>query len=237
VKNASDDGSLSARPIDSPRTYAPRAFTEFDLARLDALFDNDPFVTLISIDGQGAPFIGHLPVLYARQGRSVKIEGHWARANQQARHRGPMSMIVHGPSAYVSPGWYPDKEEAARVPTWNYAVAHLQGEPMIYEDETALASLVDRLSRHYEARVGSDWRFEPEREDHRVQLRGITGFMFEPTRIDLKFKLSQNHPAANRDAVREAFARDGNPGAARLAAWMAERKSGEPGDFGGSSDA
>jgi transcriptional regulator len=211
--------------MNAPRTYTPKAFAEFDLAGLDALFEDNPFVTLISTDEHGAPFVGHLPVLYARQDRSVKIEGHWARANPQARHRGPMLMIVHGPSAYVSPGWYPDKEAAARVPTWNYAVAHLQGEPMIYEDETALASLVDRLSRHYEASVGSDWQFEPEREDHRRQLRGITGFSFEPTRIDLKFKLSQNHPAANRAAVREAFARGGDPGAAWLAAWMAEHES------------
>lgn len=201
--------------------YAPRAFVETDLARLDALLAANPFVTLISTDADGAPFVGHLPVLYARHGDEVRIEGHWARANPQARHRGPMRMIVHGPSAYVSPGWYPDKEEAARVPTWNYAVAHLQGEPRIYDDEAALADLVRRLSAHYEASVGGDWRFEPEREDHRTQLRGIVGFVFSPRRIDLKFKLSQNHPIANRVAVREAFARSADPGAVRLAEWMA----------------
>jgi transcriptional regulator len=203
--------------------YSPRAFQESDLAKLDALFAANPFVTLISTDEHGAPFVSHLPVLYARQGQHVEIEGHWARPNPQAKHSGPMLMIVHGPSAYVSPGWYPDKEQAARVPTWNYAVAHLQGEPLIYDNETALAELVDRLSRHYEVLAGSDWRFEPEREDHRSQLRGIVGFRFVPQRIDLKFKLNQNHPPANRTAVREAFVRSGDPAAARLAGWMAER--------------
>ncbi len=74
-------------------------------------------------------------MLYARHGQSVRIEGHWARPNPQWRHRSEMLMMVHGPSAYVSPGWYPDKEQAARVPTWNYAVAHLQGEPLIYDDD------------------------------------------------------------------------------------------------------
>ena len=29
---------------------------------------------------------------------------------------GEALLILHGPNAYVSPGWYPDKESAARVP-------------------------------------------------------------------------------------------------------------------------
>lgn len=210
--------------------YAPRAFVETDLAQLDALLAANPFVTLISIDAEGAPFVGHLPVLYARDGDRIRIEGHWARANPQAQHRGPMRMIVHGPSAYVSPGCYPDKEDAARVPTWNYAVAHLYGEPAIYDDEAALADLVGRLSAHFEASVGGDWAFDSEREDHRAKLRGIVGFAFSPQRIDLKFKLSQNHPPANRAAVRDAFARRGDPAATRLAEWMAERAPGERDD-------
>lgn len=213
-------GPLPSLSAGLPRTYVPKSFTEFDLAGLDALFAANPFVTLISTDDDGVPFVSHLPVLYARRDQSVRIEGHWARQNPQWRHRGAMLMIVHGVSAYVSPGWYPDKEDAARVPTWNYAVAHLQGEPLIYDDEQPLGDLVDRMSRHYEATVGSDWRFEPEREDHRSQLRGIVGFVFAPKRIDLKFKLNQNHPAANR----AAFERSGDPSAAQLAAWMAERE-------------
>ena len=208
--------------------YLPSAFADTDLAGLDALFAANPFVTLISSDDERIPFVSHLPVLYARHGQSVRIEGHWARPNPQWRHRGEMLMVVHGPSAYVSPGWYPDKEQAARVPTWNYAVAHLQGEPLIYNDEKSLGDLVDRMSQHYEAAVGSDWRFTPERENHRSQLLGIVGFVFAPKRIDLKFKLNQNHPAANRAAVRAAFERSGDPGAAQLAAWMTEREPDDP---------
>ena len=60
-----------------------------------------------------------------------------------------------------------------------------------------LADLVDRLSQHNEARVGQDWRFEYDRPEMMRQLRGIIGFRFRATRIDMTFKLSQNHPAAN----------------------------------------
>jgi transcriptional regulator len=129
-------------------------------------------------------------------------------------------MIVHGPDAYVSPGVYPDKETAARVPTWNYAVAHLNGHLDVYDDEPALGDLVDRLSRRFEARVGRDWRFEMDRDDHREQLRGIIGFRFAPTRIDLKFKLNQNHPPANRRAVRDDMAARDDAGARAIASLM-----------------
>ena len=206
--------------------YLPRAFVETDLAALDALIDAHPFVTLISTDADGAPFVSHLPVLYRRDGDAVLIEGHWARPNPQAQHTGNILMIVHGPDAYVSPGVYPDKEAAARVPTWNYAVAHLHGRLDVYEDEAALGDLVERLSRHFEATVGSDWRFEMARDDHRSQLRGIVGFRFVPTRIVLKFKLGQNHPPANRRAVRDDMAARVNPAARAIADLMRDDEAG-----------
>ncbi|MGJ4728638.1 FMN-binding negative transcriptional regulator [Luteimonas sp. SDU101] len=203
--------------------YAPRAFAETDLAQLDALLAADPFVTLVTVDAEGAPFASHLPVLYRREGERVLVEGHWARPNPQAGHHGPALLIVHGPHAYVSPGWYPDKEAAARVPTWNYAVAHLSGQLQPYRDEDTLADLVSRLSDRFEASVGQSWRFEPDRDDHRRQLRGIVGFRFEPERIALKFKLNQNHPVANRLAVADALATGATVDSQAVARLMRDR--------------
>ncbi len=185
--------------------FTPRAFVETDLARLDALIAADPFITLVTTGDDGVPFASHLPVLYRRDGDAIVIEGHWARPNPQSRHAGPALMIVHGPHAYVSASWYPDKEPAARAPTWNYAVAHLSGELERYDDEAGLADLVSRLSDRFEAGVGQSWRFEVEREDMRVQLGGIIGFRFAPTRVEMTFKLNQNHPRANREAVIDAL--------------------------------
>jgi len=202
--------------------YTPRAFAETDLSELDRLIARDAFVTLVTTE-TGAPFVSHLPVLYARNGAEVVIEGHWARPNPQARHAGSALMIVHGPHAYISPGWYPDKEEAARVPTWNYAVAHLYGPLEITDDVAMLASIVDRLSAVNEARVGSDWRFEHDRPDHVSQLRGIIGFRFVPERIELKFKFSQNHPPANVQAAAAGLHDIGDSQASEVADVMLER--------------
>lgn len=203
--------------------YTPRAFAETDLAALDALIAADPFVSVVTVDADGVPFASHLPVLYRRDGHAVLIEGHCARPNPQARHAGPVLMIVHGPDAYVSPGWYVDKESAARVPTWNYAVAHLAGRFEFFDDEAGLADLVARMSVRFEASVGSDWRFEPEREDHRSQLRGVVGFRFRPNRIELKFKLSQNHPAANVRGAIDGLEGTDTQAARAVAGLMRER--------------
>jgi len=211
--------------------YTPRAFAETDLTGLDRLIERDAFVTLVTV-ADGLPFVSHLPVLYARDGDRIVIEGHWARPNPQARHAGPALVIVHGPHAYLSPGWYADKEEAARVPTWNYAVAHLQGTLESTEDTDQRASIVDRLSQANEARVGNDWRFEHDRDDHVRQLRGIIGFRFTVDRVELKFKLSQNHPVANVEGAAAALHRLGGEDNVAVADLMRERLAPRAGDMG-----
>ncbi|CAD1790367.1 hypothetical protein AE929_01290 [Xanthomonas arboricola] len=200
--------------------YAPRAFAQTDLALLDWLIARDPFVTLISQGEDGQPAISHLPVLYRRDDQAVVIEGHWARPNPQARSPGDAVLVVQGPHAYVSPSWYPDKEAAARVPTWNYAVAHLHGRCEQVSDEAALGELIGRMSTHFEQSVGSDWLFEMERDSHRRQLRGLVGFRFVPSRIELTFKLSQNHPAANQRSVSQFLAQQPDQASNAIAALM-----------------
>ena len=180
--------------------YSPRYYLETDLAELDRLAAAHPFATLITVS-DGAPVASHLPVLYARDDERVVFRGHWARPNPQWRDTGDALLIVHGPHAYVSPSWYEDKEEEARVPTWNYAVAHVAGSLEILHDDADLAAIVSDLSDFHERANGSNWRFESERDDLRVQLKGIVGFRLVATRIELKFKLNQNHPEANRRGV------------------------------------
>jgi transcriptional regulator len=206
--------------------YTPRAFAETDLSQLDALIAADPFVTLITVENDGMPLVSHLPVLYRRDGDAVLVEGHWAKPNPQARGGDQALVIVHGPHAYVSPGWYPDKEAAARVPTWDYAVAHLHGRLERRDDEATLGDLIARLSERFETAIGSDWRYEHGRDDHRSQLRGIVGFRFVPQRTELKFKLGQNHPEANRRAVIAALGAQAAPDAHAIAAMMREREPG-----------
>jgi transcriptional regulator len=186
--------------------YTPRHFAETELAELDQLVARDAFVTLVTV-ADGLPFASHLPVLYRRDGDHIELRGHWSRANPQWRHAGPALAIVHGPHAYVSPGWYVDKIAQARVPTWNYAVAHLSGPLEIHEEPEFLAAVVADLSERHETAVGSDWRYEADNAAHSAQLKGIVGFRLAVTAVELKLKLSQNHPEANvRGAAAELAA-------------------------------
>lgn len=203
--------------------FTPRAFAETDLAGLDALVARDAFATLVTVH-DGAPVVTHLPVLYARDGDAVVLRGHWSRANAQWRTAPARALaIVHGPHAYVSPGWYADKDAEARVPTWNYAVAHLHGALEIVDDAAFCAGVVADLSTRHEAAIGSAWRYEPDNADHVVQLKGIVGFRLRVDTIELKFKLNQNHPAANVSGAARALAASAREADREVSALMLDR--------------
>ena len=173
---------------------------------------------------EGKPFVIHLPVLYQRDGEAITVRGHWSRANPQWKHGGEATLILQGPQTYVSPSWYPDKVAEARVPTWNYAVAHLTGPLEVIEDELGLAAIVSDLTTRHEADVGSNWRFEFDDPELRSQLRGIIGFAMRPKKIEVKFKLNQNHPPANVESVAGKLAA-GDESARAISGLMLEQLS------------
>jgi len=200
--------------------FIPADFVETDLAWLDRLLERDAFVTVVTTGSDGLPQVTLLPVLYRRDGQEILIEGHWARPNPQAGHAGPALVLVHGPHGYVSPGWYPDKEAQARVPTWNYAAAELRGTLEPVTDPDALIDMLDRLSAKYEAQVGGDWDLLPIEPRQRRMLAGIIGFRFRARQVQVKLKLSQNHPEANQHGVIDALTALDSPPSHELAQWM-----------------
>ncbi len=203
--------------------YTPKYFAETDLLELDRLVEWNAFASLITtVNGQ--PFASHIPVLYERNENEVIFRGHWAKPNPQWKGNLDALLIIQGPNAYISPGWYPDKEEKARVPTWNYAIAHVHGELEVTHEEKELAAIVSDLTEVNETMVGSDWEFEPDtREDHRKQLAGIVGFRLVAKQISMKFKLSQNHPEANIESVIEHLPASNQHHGALIAEMMREQ--------------
>jgi transcriptional regulator len=200
--------------------FIPADFVETDLAWLDRLLERDAFVTVVTTGSDGLPQVTLLPVVYRRDGDDILIEGHWARPNPQANHAGPALVLVHGPHGYVSPGWYPDKDAMARVPTWNYAAAELRGTLEPVTDPDALIDMLDRLSARYEAQVGGDWDLLPIEPRQRRMLAGIVGFRFRARQVQIKLKLSQNHPQANQHGVIDALSALDSPPSHELAQWM-----------------
>jgi transcriptional regulator len=176
--------------------YVPEYFNPGDLARLDWLAAHDAFGTLVSSVG-GAPFVTHLPVLYARTGERVTLTGHWARPNPQWRtiEGQRVLFIFHGPHAYISPRWYVEPQRF--VPTWNYAVAHVYGKVRLIQERDALERIVSALARTYEGEEREAWRLAGSDPGNLASLRGIVGFELAADEVQLKFKLNQNHPRGN----------------------------------------
>jgi transcriptional regulator len=155
--------------------------------------------------------------------------GHLARTNTQWRDtRGPVLVIVRGPDAYVSPSWYASKAEHGRVvPTWNYVLAHVHGELLAHEDPGWLAAHVRRLTAVHEQDRAQPWSVDdaPERFIG-GQLRAIVGIEVRITRVEAKWKLSQNRPAADVAGVLAGLTADGEH---EVAAAVAAARGGLPG--------
>ncbi|MBU6248984.1 MAG: FMN-binding negative transcriptional regulator [Xanthomonadaceae bacterium] len=186
--------------------YQPRHFVETREHALYGLIDAHPFATLVARATAGTA-VNHLP--FVRQGDVLR--GHVAGGNELAAMDGAAVVAVfHGPQGYVSPNWYPGKHAngGREVPTWNYAVAHVHGCLRVVRDAAWLRDLLDGLTDRFEATEPSPWRVTDAPADHVERLLGaIVGIELVIERIDGKFKLSQNHPAANRAGVVEGLTR------------------------------
>jgi len=159
-----------------------------------------------------------------------RLLGHIALANRQwetAQPGVPALAIVHGPQAYISPGWYAAKREHGRVvPTWNYVTVHFTGPVTFHRDPEWLRGLVTRLTTKYEGQREQPWHVTdapPAFIDG--QLRGIVGVEMTVTRVEAKAKLSQNRGAADRAGAIEGLRGEDDPGSAEIADLMARREA------------
>lgn len=133
--------------------------------------------------------------------------------------------VFSGPHAYVSPTWC---ESAPMVPTWNYVAAHVYGVPKILETPDENQALLARLADGHEAALGTDWRVHDLPQAYLDgMLKGIVEFEIPISRIDGKFKMSQNREPADRAGVIAGLRGQGDPGAAAVAEIMAGRDAPE----------
>jgi transcriptional regulator len=202
--------------------YIPKHFVETDVPRLHALISTCNFSTLICVR-QGDIQVSHLPLLL--DARRNVLRGHMARANPQWRMFSPQQEVLavfHGPHHYVSPRWYASHPS---VPTWNYAVVHAHGRPRLIDDAGSVEPLVRDLAVRHEAGAAHPWVMDLPGDYQEKMLAAIVGFEIEITRLEGKFKLSQNRPAGDRPLVIAALEQLGNDNARGVAAMMREAQS------------
>jgi transcriptional regulator len=180
--------------------YLPKSFHETRIDVLHALIRDYPFGTVV-MHGADGLVANHLPLELASD---TLLQGHVARGNELAKADGAQVLVMfQAANGYISPNWYPSKHETGReVPTWNYAVVHVYGRLRVIEEKAWLRSFLERLTDRHEASQPKPWHVSDAPEDHiEKMLKAIVGLEISVDRIEGKFKLSQNHPDANRAGV------------------------------------
>jgi transcriptional regulator len=204
--------------------YIPRHYHEQDTGQLFSLMERFSFATLVTTEA-GVPFATHVPLLAERHPvHGDRLLGHMARANPQWRafpETREALAIFHGPHAYVSPTWYSSR---SNVPTWNYAVVHAYGSPRVIEEPAEVLRILRESSAKYESGSASPWSPEQAEDQVRNLTAGIVVFELRLTRLEGKFKLSQNRTAEDRHGVLEALERSTSPDDQALAELMRSRE-------------
>ena len=188
--------------------YLPKHFAVDDPAILAQLITEYPLATVVgNLENQLE--VNHLPLMLSPD--KTKLHGHIARVNPLVKIAGSshpqVTAIFHGPNAYVTPAWYPSKKEAGKVvPTWNYAVVHAQGTLKLIEDAQWLRNHVAQMTNIHEPTYQSNWQLDDAPEDYvQMMLRAIIGIEIDVVSLTGKFKLSQNRPPEDYDAVVKAL--------------------------------
>ena len=186
--------------------YLPAHFKEERLPVLHELIRVHPLATLVTLGADGLT-ANHIPLLIdPERGANGTLVGHVARANPVWRDHRPevdTLAVFAGPQSYVSPSYYPSKRETGMVvPTWNYAVVHAWGPLRIVDDVDWLRALVTSLTETHEGGKHLPWKVTDAPDAFiEKQLQAIVGIELPIRRIDGKWNVSQNRPAADREGV------------------------------------
>jgi transcriptional regulator len=200
--------------------HIPAAFQVDDELKLTAFMQRHSFATLVTDDG-AAPFATHLPMLWRqRGGKHGTLVAHLARANPQWQHfaSGRQALVIfHGPHSYISPSWYKTK---VAVPTWNYAVVHAYGVPLVIHEYERIDRLLREMVSVFESPFEKPWPGQlPDDYWHKL-IEGIVAFEIPIARLEGKFKLGQNRPSADIGGVVAALSSAEDSGSRSLAEMM-----------------
>ena len=218
--------------------YIPKAFRVDDIDTLHAFMREYSFATLVT-QQDGELLASHLPFLLDAErgtpsGGQVSygtLIAHMARANPQWRTFNSTQealVIFQGPHTYISPSWYEDAIEQS-VPTWNYAVVHAYGKPHLIEDTTALYTILQALVQKHESHFEKPWTLQPLDDFMQNKMRAIVGFQIPITRLEGKYKLSQNRSLNDQVRVVTALEESADPMNTDVAELMSKRRKNEIG--------
>lgn len=188
--------------LESNAMYTPAHNKESDRAKIIAFLREYPFATLVTSRGDKLTAT-HLPVLVDERDAELVLVAHLARANTQwadfSEH--DALMIFQEPHAFISTRHY---ERPLSVPTWNYVAVHAYGVPKILDRVAERLAVVARMTEYFEGNL-DQWNALPQ-DFKETKAKGIVAFEMPVTRLDARFKLSQDRTETEREHIIQALA-------------------------------
>lgn len=201
--------------------YIPEHFRVRDHADALAFMRANPFTILVSSTDDG-PFATHLPLVIRENGDHLILRGHVAKANPHWRYleQQPHCLtIFHGPHSYISPANYNTREV---VPTWNYGAVHVYGNARVFAAPDELLTVLHELIPMFEPAYADQWESLNQAYRERM-LSHIVGFEIAVTKIEAKFKLSQNRTKEEQENIIESLRSAPDTAVSGTAALMREQ--------------
>lgn len=185
--------------------YRPTVFQEDNIDKLISFIRANSFATLVSIS-DGIPCASHIPLVVTIEEDVVKLTGHLAKQNPQWQSFSVAESlaIFTGAHAYISPTLY-EKHES--VPTWNYIAVHAYGTPTVItlaDSPKAMNEMIDKMVDTYESTYQKQWDGLSEKYREGM-MNGIVGFEMTVSRLEGKYKLSQNKSQADQQNISKSL--------------------------------
>ena len=201
--------------------YIPEFNRVRDHATTLAFVQANPFAILISASESG-PFATHIPILAREADDRMVLHGHMAKANPHCgllQNAQESLVIFHGPHAYISPSLYESRES---VPTWNYAAVHVYGQTRVQTEPEPLMEEVREIINAFDPAYFTQWTSLSDKFRYGM-LKHIVGFELTATRVEAKFKISQNRTKRDQTAIIASLAHSPDSAAAEIAKLMQQQ--------------
>lgn len=192
---------------------------------MHALILGNPLGSLVTV-GPGGLSATHVPFeLTAEAGPHGMLVGHVARENPVWREASPdlqALVVFQGANAYISPSWYPSKKKGGKVvPTWNYVAVHAHGHIRVVDDAERIRAHIESLTNREESGFAQPWSIDDAPVEFTEKLLGaVVGIEIDITRLEGKWKVSQNRSGEDRAGVAEGLRKQGTHGAQHMALYV-----------------
>ena len=208
--------------------YIPSQFDEKRPEVMWELMRAHPLGTLVTLGASGLN-ANHIPFeIDAGQGEHGTLRAHVARANPLWKDPSvdlEALVVLQGAQCYISPSWYPTKQEDGRaVPTYNYMAVHVYGRLKVMDDMEWIHAQLKRLSDRHEAGQAHPWKISDAPPGYIEKLlKAVVGIEIPISRLEGKWMVSQNQPAVNRAGVERGLRGQGGDIALAMADAVAGR--------------